>query len=640
MGRRGRGGAGLVPAGPAAALPPQYFPGVPKRAVTVAGPTASGATLAAYDAGRSLCLALLERSAQATSCSDSPPRLRQPGVSSSDGGSGRRSVHYGTVVPEVAAVELVFRRGRRVRVETAAGEAYRGRYAGRVRFFLAEVRGRVAEPYYVRELAADGSLLAVVDNTFIGFPVGRTTTVASGRLRSRRWKAEAFRRRVLAPVPRELERFRVDTCVALTGRSDGVPRFVPRRFAVTRRAEACLDTDRSGFQELAVGIDSSCRGLGAVLTGLAPPSVDRLVAVLGDGTRRRVRLHALPERFGEHKAFALVLPPSIAVRRVLGLTAGGNRVDKVELGLPPGSSECGRESLTYLSFFEDLTEPLLPPPGPEGPMLLVRDEGVLLCVAIDAFAPDGSDCRRPPLDGYETRVLSRGSASGTLAAGVTPVEVTTVELELDGGEQVRVPTAPLGAPHMSRYDEQVNFFTAKLMGERSVLAARLFDADGRRLQTLPGPDEPPFAEEPVTLLRGRGGLRLSAGAVSYPPFQRRKLPCLILTRKEEPEQEYCIPVNFAVLQVEARCSPRGLVLWGSMRPGTRLMLRTTRGLTRARTVALPRRLGARKLAFLLLVHPRAAPRELIAVRKHARRRVLRLPPAASQCGYTALSELP
>ena len=63
-----------------------------------------------------------------------------------------------------AAVELVFRGGS-ARVPTVAGEAYTGRHAGHVRFFLGQVRligeDTDSDPVTVRMLDASGAVIGV-----------------------------------------------------------------------------------------------------------------------------------------------------------------------------------------------------------------------------------------------------------------------------------------------------------------------------------------------------------------------------------------------------------------------------------------------------------------------------------------------
>ena len=127
-------------------------------AVVAEGP--GGVTLQVRDEGRRLRARL--STDEEDGCSPPPRRAARPQLLSTSGappGSDETSVLGGVVTANVAAVELQYRGERHPRrVETVAGDAYRGRHAGCLRFFLAERPEARYEPYYVRLLGVDGAV--------------------------------------------------------------------------------------------------------------------------------------------------------------------------------------------------------------------------------------------------------------------------------------------------------------------------------------------------------------------------------------------------------------------------------------------------------------------------------------------------
>lgn len=595
----------------------------PADAPVVAGPTPSGARLVAFDHHRDLCVGTIRDDSGSFSCNGPPRGLRDFGL---DGlFDGRRFVHAGVVPHYVAAVELVYADGERARTETTAGEAYTGRYAGRVRFFVLDGRRGNHDALYVRLLASDGSLLAAVSLAFEGAIVGRDAQLLRGQRRGARFPLVGFRRRGLVPLPGEPERLVDRTCVGLADPRDDWDLTVPRA------AEACADPDRPS-RALWVGTDSSCRGRGLVLTGLAATHVHRVEVLLGDGSRRRARLRGIPESLGPYRAFLIAPGRGVAVREIAAFDADGRRLERLELGLAPAIAECSAQGFFLFTFAPHL------PPGPvhEPLSLVARDDGVLLCVGIGALRDDGLDCELPPVEPFARVVAGRASDGATLVAGVTPADVASVELEFADGSRTTVETTPDG-PYQGRYQAHLRFFELRIASPAHVHAFWVLDAQGRRHGPFFGPDPPPFVRGPATVLRGPGGLRLSAALVRGFDGERSR-PCLeVLARGERATPETCGFADPRFVTVQALCSPRRLVLWGLVPSGTRrVAVRTDRGVLRARTARLPTRIGSRRRAFLLVIPRGAAPRELVADRTERR---LRLPAAARQCGYTTFTSL-
>lgn len=588
----------------------------------MAGPTASGAKLVAFDRKGELCTAIRvpEEGVSSVDCTRSSPRLREPstGADSFSSGGAHGTLTSGLLAPEVASLELVYRGGTRVGTPAETGERYRGRFAGRVRFFIAETRGRrFQSPVYIRLLAPDGELLAAVEGLgAFQEQSGPEATLASGRVGETRWRLAAYRRRQFTPLPGDEERFEALVCTRLTARGSRT------------RGEACVGEDQR--EDLTLGRDQGCSPLGAAVPGIVSTRVTRVEAVLGDGSSRRLDLRAFPARFRtDRRAFALALGPGVAARKLVAYGSKGP-VRTEPLRLAPGSIRCGGSgAFLAFAFHDDEAPP--PRPDADGPDLLVRDQGALLCLAIDAFDTKGRDCARPPLRTFESRFESQAGPRGTLIAAVVPQDVAAVQLELNRGERRQVDATPDG-PYTGRYRGVVRFITLSLPGRRMAYSARLLDERGRVIETMPGPDPRPLDVAFRTLARV-GELRLGA-AVGRPFDPKRRVACLELTAERYSRDSDSCGAFPGVAEVRSFCGPRRIVLWGLARPGMRsVSVRTDRRLIRGRVIPLPRALKLKRSVFLVTVPASEAPRELIRTRRRTVRQELRLPPAARQCGY-------
>lgn len=610
----------LAFASPAEAGLPR-FPETPKAAPVVAGPTPSGARLVVFDREGALCGDVRTRGEDFSGpadCGRPSGRLRDPSMQAEF--DGRRTYHWGFVAAEVASVELVFEDGPRTLTPAETGSRYTGRYAGRVRFFLAEASGpRERDPLYVRLLDGAGRLLAVQPG-IAGLAPRRTgprTRLIGGRVGRAHWRLEAFDRRQFAPLPGDEERFQKLTCVSLSARGSGT------------RAETCTGSDFPD-EDLSVGIAQECNPVGGAVAGIASGRATRVVAVLGDGRQRRLSLRPFPGSFGGARAFALAVGPGVAIRRLVAF-GSNSRIRTVRLEQAPGSVRCGVDvSTVVLRFFGE--EHLPPPPlDADGLTFLVRDRGVLICAGIDALASRGRDCFRPPLRAWESRLLSRVGQRETLFAGVLPQEVAAVELQLDGGEKRRVATAP-GGPYSGRYSEYLRFFSLTLPGRRQAYSARLLDERGKSIESVGGPDQRPLLAGFRTVLRA-GKLRLGV-ALSHPFGAGAPQPCLELTEGRYSQGADCGGFSGAA-DLRAFCGSRGLVLSGLLRRGARsIAVRTDRGLVRGRLKAFFPAANSKRFAFLIVVPPGHTPRALIRVGRNRVQQKLQLPSASKQCGYS------
>jgi hypothetical protein len=529
---------------------------------------------------------------------------------------------WGFVSAEVATVEIVFARGRRLATATTAGSRYRGRHAGKLRFFLVEARLRHGDgPLYARLLDAKGALLAAVDAARYYARREHPVDVARGRVGEAVWTLRAFTTRALSPLPGDEERVTTSRCVGLS---------LPNRFASRfpqNHSYACDDPDfprRDAFD-----VARTCGPIGIRIVGLVPPG-SRLQAVLGNGRHLPVRLHALPHRFGALRAFALALAPEVALRALVSIGDGRRHV--VSGGIGPGVADCPNASSGYFSGSGfDFGMPRF---GPEPPSLQLRDDGVLLCATLGLPDPDGRDCGHPPLDERESWVLSRVTADATTVAGVVPPTVGSVELLLAGGERHVVPTM-LESPYTGRYRGLIRVFSITVPGGHEPRRVTLNGLDGRPLTTIPVYRPPTFERVPRPLLRIRGGWTLGAGIVrfAFPGSGPRRLACLQLVRGGEFSDDPFACTLADSIPVRVSCRPQRMLVYGRLAPGVRgVELRTTEGTVEARTASL-RPLGTSGRAFVAEVPRRAGLRSIVVRSARTKRHRLRLPPADRQCGY-------
>ncbi|HEY7622720.1 MAG TPA: hypothetical protein VH834_23305 [Solirubrobacteraceae bacterium] len=572
----------LVLLAPAAARAQgQQGPLPPPDAAVVAGPLPGGATLVAFDRGGRLCVAVRGRHA---SCGPAPTAAWQPRLELG-------SPVYGVTTADAASVELLTP-GASQTVPAGPG-AYQGRFAGRVRFFLAATPRM---PYRIRVLDAQGRALGAMD--FGEAPViGAPATVGHGRAGGRAWRAVAFQRTAVAATPLDRARIRPITCVRVDAGGERAG------------GGGCsgLEPDASG---LSFTIVAQCGVPARSISGLAGGEVRRIDAVLGDGTRRRVGLGRLPARFGDpRRPFALVVGPGIAVRSLLLRAVGRTR--SLPMGAAPAEAECDQRGAFNVGFgIYGFTEP--PASSGAGP-LVARDDGVALCVGLGTIV--SADCRVPPIDPVFSRIERRRAGDSTAVLAVVPPEVTSLRLHLDRGAPVAVPTSDLPG-YTGQYAGLVRAAALTLPGDRRVYSTEMLAADGHVLVSVPGPDRRPLAHAPRVLARLPGGVTVAGAGdclqVGVGPPSRDPARCAF--------------TGLSDTTVFAPCAARRTVVVSRLRrPATGLTAMTTAGTVRGR------RHGAFAVAVL---PPRAALRE-IGLTGAARVR-MPLPPAARQCGYSAV----
>jgi hypothetical protein len=595
-------------------------------AAVVAGPLPDGSTLAAFDRGGRLCLRASGPSiGTAPDCLEALPdtarHARFDSVSRT--GSGGGQVWFAAVTPDVATAEMRFGNGETVSAPAGAGPAYRGRFAGRVRFVLFATRTG-DEPYLIRLLGADGRVVSAIGNLLAGGPqIAPPTTFASGRTGGARWSAQAFVEQQLRGTPLEPDRLERATCVGFAPSARN-----PLSGATIMRAQTCAD-EGPLHGAVVPGVDTACRPDGTAIVGFVAPRVARLVAVLGDGRRVPIAERALPAGGPARRGFAFVAGRDTAVRRIEAFDAGGRRVASIVLRLAPGSLDCGSSALIdVFRLFRrgPLGSELTPPPGP--PRLLAADEGVRLCFSIGRFAPHGADCALPPIEAFESRVLRQTTPAGTFVAGVLPAEVARVRIRLSGGAAIVLPTTPTLPGYTGRYAGAVRFFALPLARPRRAVGVDLLGASGRRLGDLAGPD---FTFPPAATVLRAGGVRIGATVISG-------VPCVAVGASQ------CGPV-FGGMLVTATCAPRRIVvttLLDARATALEISL-SDRRTVRARIVRLAAAAGIpRRLAVVVLPAGAAPVSATVRRGRGARpaRRPFVLPPAARQCGYAGTAALP
>jgi hypothetical protein len=608
-------------------------------ATFVAGPTPSGTTLVARDTPQGLCLGLHPRPAYADSyCAHPSMDLRNPSYTLGlVGVNGTTGYIYGTVRSPVAAVELVLPSGQRIRVAASSGR-YQGRYAARLRFFVAQVplpKGfRLFR--YLRLLDDGGRLLAVTSalEQYADVFGARSSPIAvlqSGRVKNASWRLRAFRRTVLTPVPRDEERFEERTCV------DGGPGGIIDGAEVCRRAAVRLG-------DLSFQVRTHCGAIGTMGVGLVGSRVATVRARFGSGRSRRVRLAAVPAALGEGRAFSVVARNETALRSVAAFDAGGRLLQRLSLNLAPGSLSCGHSGgldtiggdLGVYGVTTGFEVPHL-----RAPALQVRDDDTRICATLGQFSPTGADCFLPPLGSLDFHVL-RNAGKSPFVAGVAPGNVTRVDAVFSHGRRVSVP-ATLNGPYSGRYLGTIRFFSARLPGKVAPEKLEAFDALGHRVASrLVVPDET-SVEPPRTLLRGAGGFKVGVGFVHGGSFGSDLCAVSGHGRLSKQARRCGSSFDFSdddqqlgALSIVARCRPHQIEIGGTLARRVRsVRIATNRGTVRAATARV-HLFGRRGQVVLAVVPGNARVRAAIVETSHGTiRRAIRAPSAKSQCGWTA-----
>src|SRR5687768_17400939 len=260
--------------------------------------------------------------------------------------SGGKLFTAGAVPASVTRAEAQLVDGRRVAFDTVAGPGYRGRHAGKLRFFLAELP--LADPgdedagglVVVRFLGADGALQGAGAADRLGTRSGpeRVLLRERGRRRSITVSTAAFRRH--APTPLALDRFEDQQCLFVRSRANGNQ---------SSTSTLCREAGPNR-PELAVIPEAGCGPVRTVIFGFVGDAVTAVRLRLGSGRLREVPVRTLSGPQGEPQRYvAAVVPRGEAVRSVSAVGAD----EGYELGEPPSGLPCvspgGAFALTYFS---------------------------------------------------------------------------------------------------------------------------------------------------------------------------------------------------------------------------------------------------------------------------------------------------
>jgi hypothetical protein len=316
-----------------------------------------------------------------------------------------------------------------------------------------------------------------------------------------------------------------------------------------------------------------------VAGGLVSAGVAGVRLTLGSGAQVTLPPGALPAPYGGRRAIATELPAGEAVREAAALDAAGAVVARTPVGTPPGGQPCVGEDQGDDGFVGELM-PVAPPPGAvavasaSGESLLVADQGERLCAGLGRLR--ARVCPSPPADSDRPRLLRRGRA----VAGVLSGDAERVTLRLDRGT-VTVRTTD-GPGYTGRWAGGVGVQLVRRIGDAPCLTA--------------------FADD-------------------LPPTRRH---CTNL-HPGTPIDGPFLPYSGTVV---VPCAPRAALAFGRMGDGFPAPVVRLDGGRTVRTQRIPLRGKDAFVAFL----PDARVRGL---QSGGHRVALDLPPAGSQCGYSA-----
>jgi hypothetical protein len=499
------------------------------------------------------------------------------------------------VAPSVRTAETESRRGRRERHPTFAARGFSARFV---------LLPAPPSAVFVRFYGADGELLGVDAG-----PAGYITLDNETRVFGEPGDGvEAHTEPQLAPTPDDAGRLTTLACVDVTNGRRG--------------AEFCDHESENGL--VVVG---ECDGSDLV-GGIVAAGVAGVRLTLGSGADFTVPAGELPAAFGGRRAIGAPVPSGEAVREAAALDAAGGVVARTTVGTPPGGQPCAEDQAD--DAFSGFLVPASPPPGAVavasagGESLLAADQGESLCAALGELS--ARICPPPPVDSDRPRLLRR---SGTVA-GVLSRDAERVTLQLDRGDDVTVRTT-VGAGYAGRWAGDVRFFAAAVGAHRQVTGALVRNADGTIIGISERGAPRPKVRRIILAERGGRGVELvhrqgdppcvTAFAADLPRAARL---CTDLNPGTQIDGPY-LPYSGAVT---VPCAPRRALAYGRLPDrlaAPRIMLAGGRTV---RSRIIPLRGDDAWVAFL----PDAAVRGLRSGRHRA---PLRLPPASTQCGYTA-----
>jgi len=565
-------------------------------------------------------------------------------------GSGDRirAQYVGAAVAAAArSVEVRHAGALLVSGPTVAGEAYRGKRAGGVRFALVRLPpGAPLHGLRVRALDAAGTAVEVLAPEESPLVTDRRVLL-SGRSGRTRWAVRGERSSALASSVVDLDHEDVTRCARVTiGGERG-----------SESPGSCTgDAPRDAFDDFLAGgsggadTTDRCRSRFRLVHGVADENVTGVSALLGDG--RRVAARTAPFAEAGKIVYALVVPAGAAVRS-LRVQRSGQKARIVAFSVPPLAVTCASEggpfsevAVTSNPFIgiSDLIAalPAVTPVGPVtilpgSPSVRVADgPGESLCIALatQPFNAFGCVVVAP---GFENLTGAVDSYTRPRALALAlPASVATVRIAAKGGRPREIPTVA-GDGYAGRYAGRVRFAAASISSSRELYRQELLDASGKVLHSetddTVGAD---FTKPRVTASR-----RL-AGAPGRPSLWQTSIrdsghtvPCLALTTGRPPAKaDRCEGARtgaFSVI-VGVPCTTHRLTVAVTAAAGARVTADTGRG---SRVLTLRRGAG-------LLTLPASRGLRSLSIARRGRRTVragIHAPPGAKQCGWKATPAL-
>jgi hypothetical protein len=600
----------------------------PPASVVVAG---DGATqLKAHDdSDGQLCLGIETAGGGSESCEDS-----EAGVVVVTGGTS--DALYAGIATSAAAATVELRRAGQLLAAgpTVAGEAYKGKRAGRVRFALLRLPAKSpSDGLRIRALDAHGALVEVIAPTSEGELVFDRHRLLSGTYAGTRWSIDSSQSAALTPSVLDLAHESVSRCADVRIRHGGSSTSSSRCVGAAPRDSLTLVVD-----DASVSTEDSCTPPFRLLHGIVEASVRHVTFLLGDGRRRAAR--TAPFGDGERLVYALPIPRGAAVRSVtLDRGPAGSTVKR--LAIAPLTVQCATGDADGFSAYASLEDPFspfanLPPVTPAGPQTTVAGTpsfrvadgpGDSLCLALGDLPFNAFSCAivSPTLSellGAFDNFLSPRSFVIALPARVAAVRVATAD-----GKTVRT-IATVPAPgYAGIYAGRVRFAAATVGATRELDSLDLLDAAGNVLHSER--DSTSEAGDGVTRFAGRQRIAGSAGHPSLWQTNLRtgesRTRCLALTTGQPPPRAG---------RCQATRSSSSVLLHASCESHRLTVAVTVAEGSRVRADGRPIRL--RRGAGLLTLSSNRPLKALTFVRKGKSSRLrIAAPAGATQCGWSA-----
>ena len=619
-------------------------PSAPAKAPVVARDGA--VTLTAKDEKGRLCVSFAHGGSFPESCGENGAGAvtLEPAFGSGD---GSRTQYVGAAVTAAATSVEVRRAGALLASSpTVAGEKYRGKRAGSVRFALVHLPPRSKlDGLRVRAVDAAGTAVEVLAPGESALITDRRVLL-TGRSGGTRWAVRGERSSELASSVANLDHEAVSRCVRVTaagGRG-------------SESSGSCAgDAPLDAFEDLfsggagGAGTTDRCRPRFRLVHGVADANVTGVSALLGNG--RRIAARTAPFADAGKLVYALVVPAGAAVRG-LRVERSGQKAHVVAFSVPPLAVTCasGEGAFSDLAgtsgLFTGISDliaalPAVTPVGPvttlPGPPSVRVADGPAesLCLALEAqpFNAFGCAIVAPGLEELTSALDSYTRPRAFVLA--LPARVATVRIAAKGGTPRDIPTVA-GDGYAGRYAGRVRFAAAMLSGPRELYRYQLLDAAGKVL----------YSETNDTVGTDLMGPRAAAprrlaGAPGRPSLWQTTFRdaghtarCLALTAGRPPSKaDRCEGARdgpFSAI-VGVPCTTHRLTVAVTALAGSRVTADTGRG---------SRALGLRRGAGLLTLPASRGLRSLSVVRRG--HRTLRIPvhaPAgAKQCGWETAPE--